>query len=52
MIYIKCKKCGWKLPFSAKVKKDSVCERGAKNVLCPKCGELLIKKGGKDNRWY
>ena len=52
MISIKCKKCGWELPFSAKANKDSVCGRGSKNILCPKCGEMLVRKGGKVNRWY
>jgi len=52
MINIKCKKCGWELPFSAKVDKDSVCNRGQENILCPKCGEMLVRKGGKINRWY
>jgi len=52
MINIKCKKCGWELPFSAKANKDSVCSRGTENILCPKCGELLVRKGGKVNRWY
>lgn len=50
MIKIKCKKCGWVLPFSAKADKDSVCSRGQENISCPKCGELLVRKGGKANR--
>lgn len=52
MINIKCKKCGWSLPFSAKATKDSVQERGAGNIVCPKCGEVLVRKGGNVNRWY
>lgn len=52
MINIRCKKCGWRLPFSAKATRDSVQMRGGVNILCPKCGELLIRKGGKVNRWY
>ncbi|MCX6665019.1 MAG: hypothetical protein NT038_03005 [Euryarchaeota archaeon] len=51
MIQIKCKKCGWSLPFSAKTK-DSVVDRGSNNVVCPKCGETLIRMGGKVGRWY
>jgi len=52
MIKIKCKKCGWCLPFSSKEKKDSVQDRGECNLVCPKCGEMLIRKGGKISRWY
>ena len=52
MINIRCKNCGWKLPFSALGSKDSVQNRGETTVACPKCGELLIQKGGKKNRWY
>jgi len=52
MINIRCKKCGWKLPFSALGSRDSVVHRGGSSVNCPKCGELLIQKGGKKNRWY
>ena len=52
MINIRCKKCGWRLPFSAKETNDSVQERGNGNVVCPNCGEILIRKGGKFNRWY
>jgi len=52
MINIKCKKCGWILPFSAQANKDSVYKRGQVNILCPKCGELLVRNGGRINRWY
>ena len=52
MINIRCKKCGWQLPFSAKEKKDSVVYRGTNDIVCPKCGELLVRAGGKVNRWY
>jgi predicted RNA-binding Zn-ribbon protein involved in translation (DUF1610 family) len=52
MINIKCKKCGWRLPFSSKKNKDNVKDRGFKNVVCPKCGELLIRSGGRINSWY
>jgi predicted RNA-binding Zn-ribbon protein involved in translation (DUF1610 family) len=51
MIHIKCKKCGWWLPFSGKRDKDTVSERGDDNSICPSCGEILIKRGGKVNRW-
>ena len=52
MIRIRCKECGWKLPFSDRTSKDSVVNRGGVNVNCPKCGKLLIQKGGNNNRWY
>ena len=52
MINIKCKKCGWTLPFTARAKKDNVCGRKPDDVECPKCGKLLIRKGGNVNRWY
>ncbi len=51
MIHIKCKKCGWRLPFSGKGDKDTVSGRGDDNIICPSCGEILIKRGGKVNRW-
>ena len=51
MINIRCKKCGWRLPFSSRGSKDSVQNRIGSNVNCPKCGELLIQKGGKKNQW-
>ena len=49
MINIKCKKCGWVLPFSAISNKDSVCNRKSTDILCKKCGETLVKQGGKKN---
>ena len=52
MINIRCKKCDWKLPFSTRGLKDSVVHRGESSINCPKCGELLIQKGGKKSRWY
>ena len=52
MINIVCKKCGWRLPFTARIKKDNLCCRRSEDVICPKCGKLLIKKGGKANKWY
>ncbi len=51
MIHIKCKKCGWRLPFSGKGDKDTVNGRGGDTIICPSCGEILIKIGGKVNRW-
>ena len=47
MIHIRCKKCGWRLPFSSKKDEDTVQERGDGNLLCPNCNELLICRGGK-----
>jgi len=52
MINIVCKKCGWKLPFTAKANKANICGRRAEDVQCPKCGKILIQKGGKTNKWY
>jgi hypothetical protein len=52
MINIQCKNCGWRLPFSAKAKKDNVCGRKSNDVICAKCGKILIRKGGKVSRWY
>jgi len=52
MINIKCKKCGWKLPLTTKAKRDNVCGRKSEDVQCPDCGKLLIRNGGKINRWY
>ena len=51
MIHIKCKNCGWRLPFSGKGNGDTVSGRGDGNIICPSCGEILIKMGGKVNRW-
>jgi len=47
MIHIKCKKCGWRLPFSSKGSEDTVKGRGDDTITCPNCGEILIKRGGK-----
>jgi len=51
MIHIKCKKCGWRLLFSGKGDKDTVNGQGGDTIICPSCGEILIKRGGKVNRW-
>jgi len=51
MIHIKCKKCGWRLPFSGKGNEDTVRERGDGNIICSSCGEILIKRGGKGYEW-
>ena len=50
MIHIKCKKCGWRLPFSDKGDKDTVKNRGESNIVCPSCGETLVTRGGKISR--
>ena len=51
MIHIRCKKCGWRLPFSGKKDEDAVKSRGDANIICPKCGEMLVKSGGKWKEW-
>lgn len=51
MIRIKSKKFGWRLLFSSKGNEDTVRERGDSNIICPSCGEILIKKGGKVYEW-
>jgi ribosomal protein S27E len=51
MIRIKCKECGWRLPFSSKRNEDTVKNRGDSNIICPNCGQMLIKKGGKGYEW-
>ncbi len=43
MIHIKCKKCGYRLPFSSKI--DGYTARSrlkGDKVLCPNCGQVLI----------
>ena len=50
MIHIKCKKCGWRLPFSSKKNEDTVKNRGDTTIICPNCGEMLVKSGGKWKR--
>ena len=48
MIHIKCKKCGWRLPFSSKIDGYTVRSRLKDDtVLCTNCGEILIKRKGK-----
>ena len=48
MIHIKCKKCGWRLPFSSKGNEDTVKNRGNGKIICPNCGKTLIQGiGGK-----
>ena len=49
MIHIKCKKCGWRLPFSGKRNEDTVKDRGYSDITCPNCGQMLVKMGGKWN---
>ncbi len=43
MIHIKCKNCGWRLPFSSKQNEDNVRCRGLGNIICPHCGKTLIQ---------
>ena len=50
MIHIKCKKCGWRLPFSGKGDGDTVSGRGGGTIICPSCGKTLIQMGGKMSR--
>lgn len=50
MIHIKCKNCGWRLPFSSKGKEDTVKNRGDGTIICPNCGKTLIKRGERTNR--
>jgi predicted RNA-binding Zn-ribbon protein involved in translation (DUF1610 family) len=48
MIHIKCKKCGWRSPFSSKIDGYTVKSRLKKDgLICPECGEILIKSKGK-----
>ena len=51
MINIKCKKCGWRLPFSSKGNEDTIRGRGDDTIICPRCGEILIKRGEKGYEW-
>ena len=51
MIHIKCKICGWRLPFSGNKNEDDVKNRGDSNIICPNCGEILVKRGGKRKVW-
>jgi len=50
MIHIRCKKCGWRMPFSSEKNEDTVKSRGDTNILCPNCGAMLVKSGGKWKR--
>jgi len=48
MLHIKCKKCGWRSPFSSKIDGYTVQSRLKKNgLICPKCGEILIESKRK-----
>ena len=51
MLHIKCKTCGWRLPFSSKENEDTVKNRGGGNIICPNCGKALIQTGGKVQKW-
>ena len=47
MIHIKCKKCGWRLPFSSKIDDFTARKRLKEDkVICPNCGQILIKRRG------
>jgi predicted RNA-binding Zn-ribbon protein involved in translation (DUF1610 family) len=51
MIHIKCKKCGYRLPFSSKI--DGFTARSRLKgdiVICPNCGQVLINRGEKTKR--
>ena len=51
MIHIKCKKCGWRLPFSSKI--DGYTARNrlkGDTLLCPNCGQILIEKKEKTKK--
>ena len=43
MLHIKCKTCGWRLPFSSKGNVDTVKSRGNGKIICPNCGNTLIQ---------
>ena len=43
MLHIKCKTCGWRLPFSSKGNEDTVKSRGDGKIICPNCGKTLIQ---------
>ncbi len=48
MIHIKCKKCGWRLPFSTKINGYTARSRLKEDtLLCPNCGQILIKREKK-----
>ncbi len=49
MLHIKCKTCGWRLPFSSKRNEDTVKRRGDCKIICPNCGKTLIK--GVEGKW-
>jgi predicted RNA-binding Zn-ribbon protein involved in translation (DUF1610 family) len=45
MIHIKCKKCGWRTPFSSNIDGFTAKNRLKEDVLlCPNCGQILIKR--------
>lgn len=49
MLHIKCKTCGWRLPFSSKENEDTVKNRRGDNIICPNCGKTLIERGKRVN---
>jgi len=45
MLHIKCKKCGWRFPFSTKINGYTARTRLiGDTILCPNCGQILIKR--------
>ncbi|MCK5112887.1 MAG: hypothetical protein KAQ84_05030 [Thermoplasmatales archaeon] len=46
MLHIKCKICGWRLPFSSRRNVDTVKNRGIGKIICPNCGKALIQGVG------
>jgi len=44
MIHIRCKNCGWSLPFSSKENVDNVKDRGLGDIKCPNCSKILVKQ--------
>jgi len=45
MLHIKCRKCGFRLPFSKKINGYTARKRLIEDtLLCPNCGEILIKR--------
>jgi len=44
MIHIRCKNCGWSLPFSSRENEDTVKDRGFSDIKCPNCGKILVEQ--------
>ena len=44
MLHIKCKNCGWRLPFTSKIDGYTIRSRLKRDgLICPECGQILIK---------